>query len=600
MMQDSLQPDSATLEQYYERGYRLWHVLYLAALSSPLDATALDFQHAFPSHPYLVPELRLDTRSNGTLYATGTSTWQTSTGDCSLPSFEKKYKIPVTAGDSVIVSLQLYHGSFGQDGGHISLLMLAWAYVLSQRWSELIPGAEAIKYTNSSSALSETGGGFKETDGPVVDLGIVTDEAVRWWAAVLAPGEGWAARIHHRGEDLRSPWSVRLQSSKELTLCSRNTLSPGDDESPPSFSTAVQYIADYAKYHGVEDQSRAAFAAALLLPARRSISKTFRWPRPAWHNKPPELSAEQCWPPWGEDNDQLDKLITMSCNVIGMLSLLCSSFVDPDLPCNVSGAWMQGAFAVLDEPEAKKPDVLRSMLLKRSPTLGFLWLGAILLDMQGRIMACARPVVYTTDLHSTAWTATFGTFFQRPVADYPPNTETIQRADEARLMFLSQAESHSELPLVPFPPFGTIAVRDCVLEVQLHASCSGSHGLLYAGWTWDCLGNVKVAQDSGSRLLEFGDANEHPAASMAIRFDKLDQDQDISVLMTTNIFTWLREQDGWPVAERGIRDCLDENFMSDDYDDESAAPEGDGKSTTYRRNVGPWVSRAVTTRSRTM
>ncbi|KAG6088599.1 hypothetical protein E4U15_005654 [Claviceps sp. LM218 group G6] len=56
---------------------------------------------------------------------------------------------------------------------------------------------------------------------------------------------------------------------------------------------------------------------------------------------------------------------------------------------------------------------------------------------------------------------------------------------------------------------------------------------------------------------------------MAIRYDKLDQDLDISVLMTTNIFTWLREQDGWPVAERGIRDCLDEHFMSDDDDDQA-------------------------------
>ncbi|KAG6092334.1 hypothetical protein E4U14_000766, partial [Claviceps sp. LM454 group G7] len=520
MMQDSdsPQPDSATLKQYYERGYRLWHGLYLAALSSPLDVTALDFQHAFSSHPYFVPELRLDTRCNGTLYATGTSTWKTSTGDCSLPSFEKKYKIPVTAGDSVI------------DGGHISLLMLAWAYVLSQRWSELIPGAEAIKYTNSSSALSESGERFQRNG---------------WPRRRPRTREGWAARIYHRGKDFRSPWS--------------NTLSPGGHESPPSFSTAVQYIADYAKYHGIEDQSRAAFAAALLIPTRRSISKTFRWPRPAWHNKPPELFAEQCWPPWGEDSDQLDKLMTLSCNVIGMLPLLCSSFVDPDLPCNVSGAWMQGAFAALDEPEAKKPDVLRSMLLQRSPHLGFLWLGAILSDIQGHIMDYARPVVYSIDLHSTAWTATFGMFFQRPRI-------------EARLMFLSQAESHSELPLVPFPPFGTIAVRDCVLEVQLHASCSGSHGLLYAGWAWDCLGNVKVVQDSGSR-------------PMAIRYDKLDQDLDISVLMTTNIFTWLREQDGWPVAERGIRDCLDEHFMSDDDDDVSASPEGDGKSTTYRRHV---------------
>ncbi|KAG5964199.1 hypothetical protein E4U57_001593 [Claviceps arundinis] len=597
LTQDSIQPEKVILEQYYELGYRLWHGLYLAALSSPLDATALDFQHAFPSHPYLVPKLRLDTRCDGTLYATGTSTWKTSTGDCSLPSFEKKYKIPVTAGDSVIVSLQLYHGRFGQDGGHISLLMLAWAYVLSQRWSELIPGAEAIKYTNSSAALSDGGGGFEQTDGLAVDLGVVTDEAVRWWAAILAPEEGWTARIHHRGEDLRSPWSVSLQSSKTLMLTFRAAPFREGRNSPPSFSTAAQYIAAYANYHGIEDQNRAAFAAALLLPTRRRISNTFRWPCPAWQDNPRDLCAEQFGPPWGEDRKQLDRLITLSCNTSGMLSLLTSSFIDPDLPCNVSGVWMQGAFAVLDEPEAQRPDILRSMLLKRSPNLGFLWLGAIFLDMQGFIMTWARPVAYTVDLHSAAWTFTLGTFLQRPVANYPRDAATIQRVDEARLMFLSQDESHSEPPVIPFPPFGTIAVKDCVLEVQLHASCSGSHRLLYAGWAWDCLGGVRVAQDSGSRLLEFSEANEHPAASLAIRYDKLDDRRNISIYMTRNIFIWLREIDGWPISERGIHESLDDDWTSED---ESAAPEGDGKSTTSRRHVSPWLSRALTKRSRTI
>ncbi|KAG6162755.1 hypothetical protein E4U51_006164 [Claviceps purpurea] len=599
MMQDSLQPDSATLEQYYERGYRLWHGLYLAALAAPLDVKVLDLRHAFPQHPYFVPELRLDTSIHGVLHATGTSTWQVSRGDCALPSFKKGYKFDVTAEESTIVFLELKDDSFRQHGGHISLLMLAWAYVLSQRWSELIPGAADIEYTNSTAALINGEGRSEVTDDPVVDLGFVTDEALRWWAAVLAPGEGWAARIHHQGEDLRSPWSVSLQSSKNLILTFQTTPSSGVLSLPPSFSSAVQYIADYTRYHGIEDQSHAAFAAALLLPTRRSISKTFRWPRPAWHNKPPELSVKQCWPPWGEDRAQLDRLITMNLNAYGIRSLLSSSFVDPDLPCNVCGAWIQGAFAVLDDPEVQKPDVLRSVLFQRSPHLGFVWLGAILLDMQDHIIYWARRVAYTVDLHSAAWTGTFSTFLQRPVADYPQSVERIRRADEARLMFLLQDDCNKEVPLYPFPPFGTIAVRDCVLEVQLHASCSGSHGLLYAGWAWDCLGDVRVVQDSGGRGLVFSGANEHPVASMAVRYDKLDSDRGCSIYATKNIFAWLRHMDGWPVAERRIRDWLDDGWSSED-DDESVAPEGDGKSTTYRRNVGPWVSRAVTTRSRTM
>ncbi|KAG5944166.1 hypothetical protein E4U60_006183 [Claviceps pazoutovae] len=243
----------------------------------------------------------------------------------------------------------------------------------------------------------------------------------------------------------------------------------------------------------------------------------------------------------------------MSCNTNGMMVLLCSSFIDANLPCNVCDAWIQGSFAVLDEPEIRKPDVLRSMLSQRSPSpLGILWLGAILLDMQRYIMTTARQFGYHNDLYSAAWTGTLISFIQQPVADYPPNLEIISRADEARLTFSSQAEFHEEMCFVDFPPFGKIAVRDCILEAQFHTSCSGSHALLYAGFAWDCLGEVRVAQDSESRVFEYNDATEHPVASMAIRYDKLDRSSDCSEPITLYIFNWLRKDDGWPVGERGI------------------------------------------------
>ncbi|KAG6023119.1 hypothetical protein E4U40_004170 [Claviceps sp. LM458 group G5] len=510
-MYNSLEPGSVILEQYYERAYRLWHGLYLAALAAPLDTRALNLQHAFPRHPYFFTGLHIDTRSRGVLYATGTSTWQTSTGGYSV-------------------------------------------------------------------------GVVEETNDPVVDLGVVTDEAVRWWAAVLAPGEGWVARIRHRGEDLRSPWSVSLQFSKNLTLTCRKTLSREGHGPPPSFSAAVQYIADYTKYHGIEDESHAAFAAALLLPTRRNISKRLCWSCPEWHKKRREPSVEQerCWPPWGKERNQLDKLMTMSCNAIGMLSLLCSSFIDPDLPCNVCGAWMQGAFTILDEPEAQKPDVLRGILVQRSPHLRFLWLGAILLDMQGYIMKRARPVAYFPELHSASWTGTLISFIQRPVPNYPANVDIIRRADGARLMFLSQTKCHSDLPLVPFPPFGAMSVRDCVLEVQLHASCGGCHGLVYAGWEWDCDEDGKAAQDPGGSSFEFCEANGPAVASMAIRYDKLDRSSDCSESITSYIFNWLRKDDGWPVGERGIpRTWIGSQWSR--VKGERVVPEGHGNSTTSRR-----------------
>lgn len=389
---------------------------------------------------------------------------------------------------------------------------------------------------------------------PVIDLGEVTDEALRWWAAVLAPGEGWYACIQHNGRDLKSPWSVKLQSSIALVLSHGAISSRPEQHASASFSSAVRYVLDYARYHGVHDQSRAAFAAALLLPTCRNISKQVCWPLPRhFRNRRSKSHAKQTDPPWGKDSRQLDKLLTMSCNTTGMSSLLSSSFIEPDIPCNVCGAWIQGAFAVLDTTVSQEPHTLAQILMRRSPSLGFLWLGAIIVGVEHHIMKWARPVAFKIDLHSAAWTGTLVSFIQKPVSNLSSKSRAIQRSDEARLMFLSQTENHRDPPLVPFAPFGTIAIEDCILEVQLHALCSGNHGLRYAGWTWDCKNNVKVAHDPVGDSSATIFADDVYASNIVVHYENLNRERDCSEAMTRNIFRWLRKADGFPVAERPIR-----------------------------------------------
>ncbi|KAM4062552.1 hypothetical protein HRG_013711 [Hirsutella rhossiliensis] len=209
-----------------------------------------------------------------------------------------------------------------------------------------------------------------------------------------------------------------------------------------------------------------------------------------------------------------------------------------------------------------------------------------------------RPVAFKIDLHSAAWTGSFISFIQRPVSTPSSKLKAIQRSDEARLMFLSQTENHRDPPLVPFAPFGTVAIKDCILEVQLHAHSSGNHGLRYAGWTWDCKNNVKVPHNPvrGSSPTVFAD--DVYASNIVVHYDNLNCERDCSEAMTRNIFGWLRKADGFPVAERAIRthEWIDDGWSSED---ESVAPEGDGKSTTSRR-VGPWICQGTTTRCNTI
>ncbi|KAI9163534.1 hypothetical protein HJFPF1_05151 [Paramyrothecium foliicola] len=71
--------------------------------------------------------------------------------------------------------------------------MRAWAYALSARWAEMIPRASALEYTTSQAPWTAhlVSNETAENAGPmVVNLGNLSGEAARWWAAVLAAVEG--------------------------------------------------------------------------------------------------------------------------------------------------------------------------------------------------------------------------------------------------------------------------------------------------------------------------------------------------------------------------------------------------------------------------
>jgi hypothetical protein len=79
---------------------------------------------------------------------------------------------------------------FNEDDNRITVLVLAWAYILSARWAEVIPGASGPEYSDrqaewdNSSIPSKTGPSDSNT--VVISIGGINDDAARWWAAALA------------------------------------------------------------------------------------------------------------------------------------------------------------------------------------------------------------------------------------------------------------------------------------------------------------------------------------------------------------------------------------------------------------------------------
>jgi hypothetical protein len=163
--------------------------------------------------------------------------------------------------------------------------MLAWAYILSARWAELIPGARTPNY-NSHLALLNAGDGSKgpgnDHGSVVVDVGDVDDDAARWWAAVLAAGGGWDASIRSNAGDLLcSPWTIRTQPGPNFVISAKVQLrSYISNHDPASFGTALRYLSEYCDLHGIAEQSQAALAAALLIPVAKFDNKRIELPIP--------------------------------------------------------------------------------------------------------------------------------------------------------------------------------------------------------------------------------------------------------------------------------------------------------------------------------
>ncbi|RSL98174.1 hypothetical protein CDV31_012708 [Fusarium ambrosium] len=607
-MEDAIRPGEQATRAMFERGYRTWSRLCeLASQDSALPMSCLSrVEAAFPNHPYFPENLHVDTFSNAAV-TRGKTTW--TVGDEHLPSFQDEVLFEVAWKEKTRVlltsdprrSTTVLPDIFGTDTNHIPILMLAWAYVLSARWAELIPGA-CISQTNQDTS---NGSGLSETDKPVVsvNLGQVEESAINWWKSILTEENGWDANICSSKGVLHSPWTVKLASEQRFVVTdSPTTPNSAAKHTLVSSTTSLRYLSDYCDLHNIHDQSRAALAAALSIPLAKYDNRQIELAIPTLLGKSdrkdngPRISLLAI-----EANHQLDRLLTLSCNPRGLKALLDSIFFEPDVETNICGIWLQGSFAFLDA--LQDPHQLLRAVMKRDPELGFLWLGAFLTGAHNRCLREARGAWWPVDLSSAAWTGTFASFIQAPVLLDTVNRGKISRADECRLLYLSHGIDYTTPPLFPFPPFGYTVIEDTNLDVREHALCGMHHGLEYLCFTWSCKDGKELQQQYHDGVKsaalrpkngQISSDNDHIINNHDdLDYEDLDSEDENSEAVTRNIFTWLRGEDGFPVAERPIR----EHEWIDNLDSDDDSPiEGDVRSTVGG-NLHGWIARVSTQRS---
>lgn len=551
-MEDSVRPTDVAFKAMFERAYRTWAQLCSSLKEGDDQQLQLSclrkLDNIFPHFPRLPADLLVRSPVEGIAIAGGKSSWEASKTPGDIPSFEHDLHLQMATSVPRPVSIAptndrpsglcLLRKENGED--HTTILILAWTYILSARWAELLPDSTSLEYEESETP--QTGSPPDEEPGSVVvDLGDTDDSACRWWAAVLAPGQGWTAQVRlHDRKALYSPWSMTLDIGCQLKLSSSSSNRSGGPSkpTPASYREAMAYLDSYVCRHGLYDQSRAALAAALFVPVATFDRCIINLPAPRLSHGASKEAGSPGQPPLAVPQDLVDRLLPLSCNARGMKSLLYSVLYEPDVPCNLSGAWVQGTLAYL---EKKEPSQIVSALMMRDPAIGCLWVGATLMGVNQKSLEETSKGLWKVDLNVAALTGTVMSFMQESISPLSLGANHISKADECRMRHL--CHPITGFPPVAFPPFGSTALSDTEAEVRSHVDCRISHALEFKQFTWvtknanrqpDCTSAPVLRTKNGIEPMKEGDVPVPTEAQKRAA-------EVCSMNATNDVFLWLRD-----------------------------------------------------------
>ena len=235
------------------------------------------------------------------------------------------------------------------------------------------------------------------------------------------------------------------------------------------------------------DCSAIAFAMVLMLPeCRKSLSiLPMSSSLSPCHNFDDELGHQILF-------ECIDSGITLSCSPQAISSLLCSSFFEANVPCNLLGAYLLGASNVL-QPLKDDPETLRRLMAERSPTLYPLWTAAIYSGQSQEIIKTVMGGVPPINLPIAFWTGTIQSFVQIRYRVEAEHIDCIPRAHEFALAYFTRPDIIT-LPFTAAPPFGETSIQNIFAEVRSHLEHDHKLEELKLYWHDDSVGIISKAR----------------------------------------------------------------------------------------------------------
>ncbi|KAJ5940731.1 hypothetical protein N7516_000899 [Penicillium verrucosum] len=605
-MEDALRPSKEAFGYTLRASYQLWSTHFNTS-DSLLPLECIDLKSLLKDTPAfladgLIPSDKVFSfacaKVRDKLEIKGQSRWQTTKAgaDCITPSKVIPLGLPLGVAEARKVELSKdvplskwpgVRGISGYDkGNYIAVLFLAWAYILSAKWAELLDCSEkhhcSTKYSFETCQEPEVS---VQPEVIEVDLPPGASEAeIVWWNAILSGTPAWKICVEYESERFVSPWSVSLGGA--ISMRAKHGINlQSITYKPPSPATAFQYLTRFCEHHRLYAQCTAALSASFF--TRDSFlrkPRTLPIPRPT---KNPEYHYTQTAPQSisaliSEHEKLLPYYMTLSSEMwLTTLPALKSTFFNPDIPCNLVSAWQNPAFAVIN-PIIKQNNIPRLLhgLSARQPRVASLWLGAAIMGRSSTYLKQCEQGMTAPSLEAEAWMGVTTTFMTQPPGTYDTDADFVRREDECRLLFLATptdgSYNHGYVTSWQWKPFGSTKICDTDISLREHLGC-GCHVLEYEGWDWE-LGDGSRVEDTGvearfSSLLSISNCAPESASvpapfSMCVSDPKLggtcadlpalpkDCEYDLysdekSDNPTRGIFCWLRS-DGFPPNEKGI------------------------------------------------
>ena len=174
----------------------------------------------------------------------------------------------------------------------------------------------------------------------------------------------------------------------------------------PASSSAFGALVDFCSSRGILEECFLALAVVMMIPGYAdnplTIPKTTA-----------SMFVDSSQGPLANRLEKLrrclDSCITLSCSFNGIESLLCSSFFEPSIPCNLVGAYLLGVRRAIDKVQRNEHDFAQ-LMARRSPELGLLWLAATSTSQSSKILKSGLSGMPPLNLAVASWTNAIQSF----------------------------------------------------------------------------------------------------------------------------------------------------------------------------------------------